>query len=110
LSDETLHISLNKNQLALTYSLFEKDALIFKQLQSNKIQILENNVPFLNFEFDGFPNFGIWTKINAPFICLEPWVGYSDVLNTNGCLAEKEGIQTLESQTSVEYSFSIEIL
>ncbi|MDI1316984.1 aldose 1-epimerase family protein [Flavobacterium sp.] len=110
LSDKTKYIELNNYQLPLTYSLFEKDALIFKQLQSNQIQLLENNVPFLNFKFDDFPNFGIWTKINAPFICLEPWAGYSDVLNTTGKLCEKEGIQTLQRNASKEYTFSIEIL
>jgi galactose mutarotase-like enzyme len=64
----------------------------------------------LNFTFIDFPNFGIWTKINAPFICLEPWVGYSDVLNTTGNILEKEGIQILESNSSKEFNFSITIL
>lgn len=110
LSEKTQPIPLKNNRLPLTYSLFAKDALIFKQLESRTIQILENNIPFLNFKFKGFPNFGIWTKRDAPFICLEPWAGYSDVLNTNGKLSEKEGIQTLESNLSKEFSFSIEII
>ena len=110
LSEKTKDIALKNNRLPLTYSLFEKDALIFKQLKSNTIQILENTIPFLNFKFKGFPNFGIWTKSNAPFICLEPWAGYSDVLNTKGKLSEKEGIQIVESNSSKEFSFSIEII
>ena len=110
LSEKTNNVKLTNNKLPLTYSLFEKDALIFKELQSNQIQLLENTIPFLNFKFDDFPNFGIWTKMNAPFICLEPWIGYSDVLNTNGQLTDKEGIQTLESNASKEYTFTIEIL
>lgn len=110
LSDKTNEIKLSKNQLPLTYSLFEKDALIFKKMPSKQIQLLENNEAILNFKFNDFPNFGIWTKINAPFICLEPWVGYSDVLTASGSIAEKEGIQMLEADTSKEYSFSIEIL
>ena len=110
LSNETTEINLNNNQLPLSYSLFENDALIFKELHSNQIQILENNVPFLNFKFSGFSNFGIWTKQNAPFICLEPWAGYSDVLNATRNISEKEGVKILESSTSKEYSFGIEIL
>ncbi len=110
LSDDTRQIALDKNQLPLTYALFEKDALIFKSLISKQIQIIENNRPILNFSFTDFPNFGIWTKENAPFICLEPWVGYSDVLHTSGNLSDKEGIQLLEGNTSAEFSFSIEIL
>lgn len=110
LSQKTKKIALLNNQLPLTYSLFKDDALIFKELQSKQIQILENQIPILNFTFDDFPNFGIWTKQNAPFICLEPWLGYSDVLNSTGNILEKEGIQIREANSSKSYSFSIEIL
>jgi len=110
LSEKTKQIELVNNRLPLTYSLFENDALILKKLKSKQIQIVENGIPILNFTFKDFPNFGIWTKINAPFICLEPWVGYSDVLNTNGNILEKEGIQLLESNFSKEFKYSIEIL
>ena len=110
LSEKTQTIQLIKNRLPLTYSLFENDALIFKKLKSKQIQILKMGKPILNFKFNDFPNFGIWTKMNAPFICLEPWVGYSDVLNSTGNILEKEGIQMLESNSSKEFNFSIEIL
>ena len=110
LSDKTKHIALSNKELPLTYSLFEKDALIFKELHSKKIQLLENGSPILNFNFPLFPNFGLWTKMNAPFICLEPWAGYSDVTNASENIVEKEGIQSLAGHTFKEYSFSIEIL
>ncbi|MES2410002.1 MAG: aldose 1-epimerase family protein [Bacteroidota bacterium] len=110
LSEKTKQIDLLENRLPLTYSLFENDALIFKELKSKQIQILETGIPILNFKFKGFPNFGIWTKINAPFICLEPWAGYSDDLNATGNILEKEGIQTIESNSSKEFEFTIEIL
>jgi len=110
ISNATKEIDLIQSSVPLTYSLFENDALIFKELQSNQIQLLENNTPILNFKFRDFPNFGIWTKIDAPFICLEPWAGYSDVRATSGKIAKKEGIQKLDSNISKEYSFSIEIL
>jgi galactose mutarotase-like enzyme len=110
LSGKTMKIELSNGKLPLTYSLFEKDALIFKELQSKQIRLLHNNTPVLNFKFYDFPNFGIWTKANAPFICLEPWVGYSDTLNASGSIIEKEGIQMLSGNTSKEYGFSIEIL
>lgn len=110
LSEKTVAIALENNLLPLTYSLFETDALIFKELQSTQIQLLENGSPIVNFKFRDFPNFGIWTKINAPFICLEPWAGYSDVTHASGNIVEKEGIQSIDGFTFKEYSFSIEIL
>jgi galactose mutarotase-like enzyme len=110
LSSKTLEIELKNNQLPLTYSLFENDALVFKSLQSKQIQILENNAPILNFKFNDFPHFGIWTKINAPFICLEPWLGYADTTKANGNILEKEGIQLLESNSYKDFNFSMEIV
>lgn len=110
LSEKIEKIGLDGNKLPLTYSLFENDALIFKELQSSQIQVAENDIPFLNFKFKDFPNFGIWTKKNAPFICLEPWAGYSDIVDTNGDFTKKEAIQKLNSKESKEYTFSIEII
>jgi len=110
LSDKTCIIPMENNKLPLTYSLFENDALIFKKLQSKRISILENNIPILHLKFDDFPNFGIWTKNNAPFICLEPWLGYSDTSNCSGSIIEKEGIQFVDSKTTFECQFSIEIV
>jgi galactose mutarotase-like enzyme len=110
LSVKTKQIGVFNKKLPLTYSLFENDALIFKELKSKQIQILENDLPFLNLKFKDFPNFGIWTKMNAPFICLEPWVGYSDIENATGNILEKEAIQIIQSNSSKEFKFSIEIL
>jgi len=110
LSEKTQLIPIINGILPLSYSLFDEDALIYKTLKSNQIQILENNIPFLNFKFKDFPNFGIWTKVGAPFICLEPWSGYSDVLNASGRIEDKEGMQLLAVDSSKAYQFSIEIL
>lgn len=110
LSDKTVAIPMHEKKLPLTYSLFENDALIFKKLNSKCISILENNIPLLHFKFNDFPNFGIWTKDKAPFICLEPWLGYSDVQNATGNILEKEGIHFVESKKSFDCSFSIEIV
>jgi galactose mutarotase-like enzyme len=45
LSNKTIEIQTNNGKLPLSYSLFEKDALIFKKLNSKKISILENTIP-----------------------------------------------------------------
>lgn len=110
LSHNTLPIALNEKVLPLTYSLFEKDALIFKSLNSKKISILESEQPLINFYFEDFKNFGIWTKMNAPFICLEPWLGYSDLTSSNGNIENKEAIQFVEANAIFKCSYSIEII
>jgi galactose mutarotase-like enzyme len=110
LSDNFSTIKMIDNQVPLNYSLFEKDALIFKKLESKSITILENQNPLLRVRFDNFPNLGIWTKGNAPFLCIEPWFGYSDTVHSTGNILEKEGIQLLETKKSKECNFSVEIL
>lgn len=110
LSDHFLEILPDNRRLALNYELFKNDALILKNIQSKKISIIENGIPVLNFTFKDFQNFGIWTKENAPFICLEPWMGYSDLLTSSGELSKKEGIQNLAPKTEKKYTFFIEIL
>ena len=48
--------------------------------------------------------------MNAPFLCIEPWFGYSDSNESTGSILEKEGIQILESKSTFDAQFSIEIL
>lgn len=110
LSDTTEIIEMIDNKVLLAYSLFEKDALIFKELKSKNITILDNKTPLLRVQFDDFPNLGIWTKNNAPFLCIEPWLGYSDTVHSSGNIMEKEGIQILDSNKIFKSNFSIEIL
>lgn len=110
LSDKFTTIEMIDNQIPLNYSLFEKDALIFKKLKSKSITILENKNPLLRVQFDNFPNLGIWTKNEAPFLCIEPWLGYSDTIHSSGNILEKEGIQLLEANKSFQCNFNIEIL
>ncbi|MFV8366325.1 aldose 1-epimerase family protein [Flavobacterium sp. XS1P27] len=110
ISNKTKKLDVTNKKIPLTYVLFENDALIFKTLQSNSLTILENENPILRVHFEDFPSLGIWTKMNAPFLCIEPWFGYSDTNENSGNLFEKEGIQVLESNATFHSKFSIEIL
>ncbi|MBP6374274.1 MAG: aldose 1-epimerase family protein [Flavobacterium sp.] len=110
ISKITHEIQLENHILPLTYSLFEKDALIFKQLESNLVTICENERPFMQVSFADFPNLGIWTKPQAPFICIEPWLGYADTTDASGVLEEKDSIQSLAAGCSKTVQFSTSIL
>ena len=110
LSNVTNSIPRNENNVALHYDLFEKDALVFKKIKSKKITLLENKKPFLCIQFDDFPSLGIWTKPKAPFICIEPWLGYADTTANSGNILEKEGIKIIEANEIFELEYSIEIV
>ena len=110
LSNVTNSIPRNENNVALHYDLFEKDALVFKKIKSKKITLLENKKSFLRVQFDDFPSLGIWTKPKAPFICIEPWLGYADTTANSGNILEKEGIKIIEANEMFELEYSIAIL
>jgi galactose mutarotase-like enzyme len=110
ISNKTQKLKVENKIVPLNYELFENDALIFKSLQSNSLTILENSTPIVKVNFEDFPNLGIWTKKNAPFLCIEPWFGYSDTEKSSGNLFEKEGIQILDKNETFKSQFSIEIL
>jgi galactose mutarotase-like enzyme len=110
LSDKTFEIKTIKNNLPLTYSLFENDALIFKKIESKLITLIENQNPLLKVRYDDFYHLGLWTKPNAKFICIEPWLGYSDTNTTSGNIMEKEAIQFIDAKETFNCSFSVEIL
>lgn len=110
LSNNENVIALQEKALPLHYSLFENDALVFKQLQSRSVSIAFQGHPFLKVIYDDFPSLGIWTKPGAPFVCIEPWQGYADNVNSNGRLEDKEGMITLAAGEETSKSFSVEIL
>ncbi len=40
----------------------------------------------------GFSWLGLWSKAEAPFVCVEPWCGVADRLDASGILEDKEGL------------------
>jgi len=96
--------------LFLNYSLFEKDALVFKNVASQKVYLKSKKHSHgVGVDFTHFPYLGIWTKPQAPFICIEPWYGLADLINFEGDLKQKEGIQKIAYNNSFSINFVIEI-
>jgi galactose mutarotase-like enzyme len=98
----------NAAKLQLSKDLFFNDALVFKGLNSDCISLKGNNHG-LNFRFRDFPYFGIWAAHNADFVCLEPWHGIADDVNSSQDMTQKEGIIKLEAGNEFKCCFAIEI-
>ena len=107
---KTTLVETKNNAISLNYNLFEKDALVFKQLKSNEVVLKNKDKSILKVNFDHFPYLGIWTKENAPFLCIEPWCGLADHANHNGNLEEKEGMNHLPAGEDFLRAIRIEIL
>jgi galactose mutarotase-like enzyme len=100
----------NTNKIPLHPSLFYEDAVVLKHLSATSMAILSDKTTHgLRMNFEGFPYFGIWAAKNAPFVCLEPWCGIADSVNTTQELTEKEGINKLNSGRRFERTWAIEL-
>ncbi|MBA5791206.1 aldose 1-epimerase family protein [Flavobacterium sp. xlx-214] len=108
ISEKTKTISLETNTLQLKYDLFYNDALVLQTLKSNEIILYnKSNSSKITFSFNDFPYFGIWSAPNANFICLEPWCGVADDINSNQNFTQKEGIICLPTKEQFSRSWSV---
>ena len=95
--------------IKMRYDLFNKDALIFKDLKSRKVTLNGKKSDILTVHFEDFPYLGLWAKPNANYVCIEPWLGIADHEDTNQQLKTKEGILKLEAGKSFSATYTIEI-
>lgn len=94
--------------LPLTKRLFFNDALVFKHLASRQVTLKSNKGSHgLLFNFTGFPYLGIWAAKHADFVCIEPWCGIADSVNSSGQLENKEGINALEPGGMFERTYRV---
>ncbi len=96
-------------ELPLQKQLFEKDAIVLKHLQSDSVRLHSEKTPHgLQFMFPGFPFLGLWAAPGADFVCIEPWCGIADSVNTDGELAHKEGINKLPPSETFSATWSVQ--
>lgn len=101
----------NTRFLPLHAKIFENDALIFKQLKSRKVTLKhQTQGGIIAVDFNDFNYLGLWAKPGAPFLCIEPWLGIGDSIDTNQKFEEKEGISELDPGTKDVKTYSITIL
>lgn len=104
-------ITDNTDTLALKYDYFSVDALVFKSMKARSATLKNrNNGREFKITFDGFDYFLLWTKPDAPYICLEPWCGIHDSVNADKNIETKEGIIALESGETFSAVRTLEII
>lgn len=103
--------ALDADRLRPTAELFSQDALIFKDMESSYVDLV-NHKRHETIRLHGghTPYFGIWAKDSLPFICLEPWYGVSDEAGHDQQLESKKGIQRLGMGGEFRFSYEIELL
>ncbi len=94
---KTVPILENATELPLKKSYFAVDALVFTDVNSRKVT-LKNNITKeeMAVEFGGFDYLILWTKPSGEYICIEPWCGIPDFVDSDYSLEHKRGINLLE--------------
>jgi len=96
---ETRPFLKNESVIPLSYELFKHDALVFENLKSKSITLKSNkNYYKLEIDISQFPYLGIWTKKDAPYVCIEPWRGIGCFDGCEGELKDKQGIIRLNKK------------
>ena len=100
----------NKKIIPINSHTFDNDALIMKNITSDKISLKnkQNGKKILTLDFTGFPYLAIWSKPNAPFICIEPWFSTADTVKSTGVFTQKPDIISLKPQDSFECKYTVE--
>ena len=103
---------LQDNKIYLKEDTFDNDAVIMKNLKSNKVvlQNHETNQKILELDFTGFPYLALWSKKGAPFVCIEPWQNTADKIDSVQIYKDKENIIELPKDKKYQCKFMIKIL
>ena len=83
---------VHARRLLLADELFKDDVVIFAAIRSQRLSYGAETGPRLVLQFPDTPYLGLWSKPSAPFICIEPWHGMSDLVGFTGEFSEKPGV------------------
>ena len=108
LTHDSIPIINNSNVLPIYEKYFMLDSLIFTDLKSRSA-ILRNRKTGREIKVD-FPHANsllIWHKPNAPYLCVEPWAGAADFIDSDGDLTKKYGIIKLNKSQNYHADHTI---
>jgi galactose mutarotase-like enzyme len=97
LSKNYRELKLSDRKLFLKENMFDQDALILENNQVNKLSLCSSKTDHkITMECKDWHYFGIWSKKGCnKFICLEPWYGITDLIDSDQGLKNKKGIINL---------------
>ena len=109
--DNPVYSLENAKEIALKKDLFTIDTILIPKVKSKSVKLLNKEGKGIEFSYPKFSTLAIWTPYNeAPFVCLEPWIGYNDKHDTNGEYLTKDDLVKLNPNESYEVSYTIKIL
>ena len=100
----------NEKSIDLNYSLFANDALVFKNLKSDTVYLKSHkHNKHVKVQFGGFKYLGVWTRLNAPYVCIEPWTSLGDYYGYDGAFKDKPDMTALKPGGSFTISHIVSV-
>ncbi len=112
-ADHCIYHLADSNELSLDYSLFNHDAVVFDNMESKKVSLLNpitgNGIMV---DYNDFKVIAFWTPMNdtAPFLCIEPWNGSAIYKDEDDEFSHKRYIQTADINETNSYELIFHIL
>lgn len=95
---KTEKIAKTGKELPLKYEYFAIDAQSFLGMKSRKATLKNNKTgKSATLCFDGLDYFLLWTMPTGRYICMEPWSGFPDFVDSDYDITHKPGITELAS-------------
>ncbi len=96
--------------LRLDHADFEKDAMLFPEGAGAGLTYGSDSGPSVRMSWENLPNFALWTKPGAGFICLEPWHGTAAEVGGSDELEKRPFTALLGPGAEAKYSFRAELV
>ena len=109
IANEYVDYLVDANSIQLEHNLFLDDTLIFKNLNSNYVELVsKNHDKKIRFHFSDFEILAIWSKVEeyVNFLCLEPWNGIQKNFVKEH---QKMGVLEIEPHSFNSYEYKIEV-
>ncbi len=98
--------------LPLTANTFDADALIMEGAQVYKTILMDKDKkPYLSVK-SAAEVLAFWSPVgkNAPFVCIEPWLGRTDKADFNGDFKDREYVYRVGAGKSMVFTYEVTIL
>ena len=105
------NVGENTNELVLDYRYFEIDALVFKDIKSRKVWLNHKTKgKLLEVEFSDYNHLLLWTKPNAKYICIEPWIAVPDMVDSNQDITQKPNVVIVNPKEYKSFIHTIKVI
>ncbi|MBR3503994.1 MAG: aldose 1-epimerase family protein [Clostridia bacterium] len=104
-------VLLDGHALTLSGALFEADAMLLKSPDIAGVTLRRAVRPSVRLTFDRVPWLGVWSKPvdgGLRYVCLEPWLGVDDPVDSDHEIEHKEAIQRLEAGGETAFNLTVQ--